>query len=219
MALFNRTSYRYIVVLIVVMAAACSTVDDSMAVQSFKTDKPCAAPCWYGLEPGSSTKADVVAVLKQLDFVDSASIQEYSTTCLGDDHAQGISFGCVHPQTASCGGAVIFGDKLKLLTLSASSKLTVKMTVDKLGIPDYVEYGLGAQEVGGCKTVLSWPQRGIEVVVFDATNETVCRALMGGQGIPPDLRVTDLDYLAQDAFASGPAGCCPRIPWPGFAKP
>jgi hypothetical protein len=210
---------RYIVVLIVVIAAACSAVDDSQADHSFTTDKPCAAPCWYGLEPDHSTKADVVAVLKQLEFVDSTSIKEYGTRWSGDDHALGITFGCVHPQTATCGSAVISGDKLKSLLLSAGSKLTVKMTVDKLGIPDYVDYGPYAPEVGGCNMVLSWPQRGIGIQMLETRNETVCRALRSGQGIPPDLRMTALSYSVQEALPSGPGGCCTRISWPGFAKP
>lgn len=219
MALCSRMSYRYTVLLIMVVATACSVVNDPKADQSFTTDEPCAAPCWYGLEPDQSTKADVVAVLKQLEFVDSTSIQEYGTSWFGDDSALSINFGCVHPQNTSCGSAVISGDKLKSLGLSVDYELTMKMAVDKLGIPDYVDYGAYHQEVGGCTMTLSWPQRGIDIGMLDTKNETVCRAIRDGKGIPADLRVTDLYYSAKEAFTSSSAGCCTRISWPGFAEP
>jgi hypothetical protein len=219
MALHTKMTYRSIVVLIVVFAAACSAVNDPKADQSFTTDKPCAAPCWYGLEPDRSTKADVLAVLTQLEFIDSASVQEYSDRWFEDDHALGIAFDCIHPKIAGCVNAIISGDKLKWLRTSAGSKLTVKMTVDKLGIPSYVDYGPYAPEVGGCIVTLAWPPRGISIGMLDTRNDEACRAIRDGHGIPADLRVTSLDYTVQGAFTSDPGGCCKRVLWPGFAKP
>jgi hypothetical protein len=53
-----------------------STSKSGIATQSFLSDEPCAAPCWYGLVPGESSKADVLRVLAELPFVDMSTISE-----------------------------------------------------------------------------------------------------------------------------------------------
>ena len=41
---------------------------DKLADQTFLTDQPCAAPCWHGLELGSSTKGAALSLLPVLIF-------------------------------------------------------------------------------------------------------------------------------------------------------
>jgi len=50
------------------------TLDPNYYDQSWLMGKPCAAPCWYGLEPGVSTRQDSINRVEQLPFVDSSSI-------------------------------------------------------------------------------------------------------------------------------------------------
>jgi len=55
-------------------AVNLETLDPNTYDQSWLTGKPCAAPCWYGLEPGVSTRQDSINRVEQLPLVDSSSI-------------------------------------------------------------------------------------------------------------------------------------------------
>jgi hypothetical protein len=127
--------------LTIVLVACSGWKNDPKADRSFITDMPCVAPCWYGLELGKSNKADVAETLKELPFIDKASIHEYGTRWLEDDYAKEFYFGCVHPRKESCGSALISNDKLMSLWLSVGYSLSIEMVVDKLGEPDYLVYG------------------------------------------------------------------------------
>ena len=47
-----------------------ATTDPGLVDDSLLTDIPCKAPCWYGLELGKSTEADVLTTLHELSFID-----------------------------------------------------------------------------------------------------------------------------------------------------
>jgi len=46
------------------------TLEPTLIDWSILTGLPCAAPCWYGLEVGRSTKSDILATARPLSFID-----------------------------------------------------------------------------------------------------------------------------------------------------
>jgi hypothetical protein len=84
---FSLPTRRYSILLVAVLGltlASCDgnpALDDPLADSSFLTQQPCAAPCWYGLEPDKSTADDVIAALRKLPFVDSGTIWESTVIC------------------------------------------------------------------------------------------------------------------------------------------
>jgi hypothetical protein len=52
------------------------TLEASLMDRSLLTDTPCPAPCWYSLKLGKSTKAEVIATLQALPFIDLNTIKE-----------------------------------------------------------------------------------------------------------------------------------------------
>jgi hypothetical protein len=52
------------------------TIDELLLDRSLLTDKPCMAPCWYGLDINKSTKDKVMETLKTLSFIDQNRIFE-----------------------------------------------------------------------------------------------------------------------------------------------
>jgi hypothetical protein len=79
--------YRVVLAsLVILLLAACvpglrggtptPTVNLSLVDMSMITDQPCAAPCWYGLEPGRSTREQVLVTAKSLVFIDPGEMQE-----------------------------------------------------------------------------------------------------------------------------------------------
>jgi hypothetical protein len=208
----------FTLLLLMLVSFSCSRIRfDPEADQSFLTDQPCSAPCWYGLSPGESTKAEVLETLKELPFVDDTSIKEYGTRWGKDDSAQDIRFGCRHPRERFCGSALISEDELKVLGLSANFPLDMEAVVNKLGPPDFIDYGGYHPEVGGCVVLLQWPDQGISASYLDTNNDRVCRSIKAKNGIPPDTQVESLSYSVPDAFDSKPAAGGLRIDWPGFS--
>ncbi len=49
------------------------TLDPNLYDQSWLIGKPCGAPCWYGLEPGVSSREDSIAEVKRFPFIDGNS--------------------------------------------------------------------------------------------------------------------------------------------------
>ena len=205
--------------LVVVSLSACwRAKNDPDADRSFITDHPCAAPCWYGLEPDKSSQAEVLATLQSLPFVDKTTIRESRANWGGDENAKTFHFDCIHPKEKNCGGAIISGGKLGELWLTVGYPLSLKMAVDKLGVPDYVEYGLYHPDVGGSVVFLDWPERGIGVEVFNEKDDRLYRKIREGQGIPPEVQVTGLYYFEAGDFGSEPPNALQRIEWPGFSE-
>jgi hypothetical protein len=194
--------------------AACATGPDPQADQSFLTDQPCAAPCWQGLELGSSTKGATLSLLPTLPFVDAGSIVDKATTWKSDAAAREVSFGCVHPRSGNCGNAIFSGDRLRWLELSVGYALTLRMAVTKLGAPTHVDYSTGNNQ--GCSVTGAWPQRKIGVVL-DGLADRVCQSLRMGQGMPGEVKATSVYYTDATTLESGPAACCGRLAWPGFS--
>jgi len=56
------------------------TLDPNYYDQSWLTGKPCAAPCWYGLEPGITSRQDSIKTVQQLPFIRANGITSSNAT-------------------------------------------------------------------------------------------------------------------------------------------
>jgi hypothetical protein len=108
--------------LFVTILSGCTSPAATMSTpepieRSFLTDEPCAAPCWYGLIPGKSTKADAHRVLAEMPFVDQATIREGSTGFYMGD-ATAVTFRCPRqPSNRICGSIVVYGNTVQEIDL------------------------------------------------------------------------------------------------------
>ena len=215
----HKISKLILALLLTIFLVACSGFkNDPLVDRSFITDSPCIAPCWYGLELDKSGEADALETLKKLPFVDLKWIKEFKTFWFEDNNAMGINYGCIHPRDELCGGIIVSRDKIKNMWQSVGYSLTVKMVVDKLGKPEYVDYGGYHPEVGGCELILAWPEKEISVERVDPKNEIPCQEIREGHGIPPETKITGIFYGVKEAYGSEPRGGLTRISWPGFSE-
>ncbi len=205
--------------LIGLIVGCASTADDPLADRSFLTGQPCQPPCWYGLTLDKSNKEDVLTVLKGLPFVDQATVKTPGTVWLGDERAVEIRFGCTHPMTDPCGGALVSTNVVKQIWISVGYSLRFEKVVAQLGPPEYVDYGVYHPEAGGCSIELGWPEKGISVQSLDTSSDTQCRFIRETGHMPSNVQATILIYSVKEGFSSKPGGCCTRIKWPGFAQP
>lgn len=214
----NRNSagkIRLLVAILILVLNSCST-DSALVDRSFLTGESCAAPCWYGLEIDKSTKADLLAKLDQLAFVEHNTYKEYGAAWMNDQNATEIVFHCLNRPDAVCGDALISNDILKKLWLSVGYELSFAQAVEKLGPPDFLEYEEYSMS-GVCTIDLLWAKRGIEIDTSEHGSEG-CQSIANGNGVSPKKLVANIVYFSKEAFGE-PGTCCKRIPWPGFAKP
>lgn len=104
-----------------------TTLDPVLHDQSWLTDIPCGAPCWYGLEPGKTSREDAVATVSKLSFIDSSKLQENSVL---------TTFPCKHQAEHVCVKMSFNNGFLEFLWILPSYPITLEQAVEKLGNPD-----------------------------------------------------------------------------------
>jgi hypothetical protein len=215
----DRLNIGYLLLIMLAVAingCSKSTTDEAALIdRSFLTGEPCEAPCWYGLEIDKSSKEDVIAKLDQLPFIDHSTYHEAGTVWMKDEGAREIQFKCIASKTI-CGGALTSDDVLKQMWFHVGFDLSFKAVADKIGSPDFLDYGPFNLE-GGCRIILWWEQEGIAVDSVDEASDEKCRSIANGNKVTPSLKVRLLIYFAEGGFGL-PGDCCPRISWPGFAE-
>lgn len=207
--------FLYLPLILIILISGCVQKKD--IDQSFTTDSPCTAPCWYGLQLDVSSRADVLATLNNLPFIENRSIHEYGYRWGTDDQAIEIYYDCIGTKTG-CGSLVLSGDRLKMMWMSIKYPLTFKQAVDKLGKPEYLEYGVCEPEAPSCRLNLSWPGQRI-FVVADLKKAELCAEMKAGNTIPPETQIAFIFYSKKEGFKLDTASCLNRLPWPGFSEP
>jgi hypothetical protein len=205
---------RFLAAILLPALNSCS-VDPALIDRSFLTEETCKAPCWYGLEIDKSTKADILAKLDQLPFVEHNTYKEYGTVWMNDQNAKEIQFHCLNQPDEFCGGALISNNILKSLWLRVGYDLSFKQAVNKLGPPDFLEYEQFSMS-GKCRIDLLWIESGIDISSYENGSQG-CQSVADGNGVSPNKLVAAIFYFAREGFGE-PGTCCKRIPWPGFAK-
>jgi hypothetical protein len=204
------------IILLLLTTASCSNED--LVDRSFLTDEPCQAPCWYGLILDQSSEEDLLDTLSKLQFIDQESIRlSRGYSILGDDNAVIADWRCLDHITNLCGGAQLAHGTLKVLWYSVGYSLPFSLVVEKLGPPEYIEYGPYHPDVGGCQFTLIWPSIGILTRNIDDRTDFHCRAIETGKGIKKNLNVQAIFFLPPENFGAEVPGCCKRIEWPGFS--
>jgi hypothetical protein len=201
------------------------TLEPSLIDSSILTGLPCAAPCWYGLEIGRSTKSDILATARTLSFIDSKEFPEdpfyyWDPSKRADVVATLIRLRCRSPERGPCASLVVLNNVLKEIYLSPPPAFTLGQAVVYLGPPDYFE-PLARIESTLCDVALIWKQRGIWIAFRSGSPQKVqCRDVHGSKDVSPNLLVAQIIYGSPDDYifarASEPGG---GLPWSGFAQP
>lgn len=202
------------VVGLILVASGCAEPPGGQSDPSFLSGEPCAAPCWYGLVPGVSNEAQVMATLSGLSFIDPNSLRQLRTAWMEDQGATVVRFGCTYQPMVECGFATISMDVLKALSLMTHRGLTLGLVLEKVGTPEYLEFGLIGAERLSCDMRASYPTMGIAAQVFTEGAVSLCGELNSGGRPSSDLPIHSLVYAVHEAFSPVPAGCCERVPWP-----
>jgi hypothetical protein len=209
-------------------ALATPTIEPSLVDRSILTGVPCQAPCWHGLVPGQSTKAEVLATGQGLSFLDPKALSEepygyYDQAKQGMVPGTMLRLGCKRPGGGTCASLLLVDGTLKEIYLSPPPSLTFEEAVAHLGAPDFVRrYPVDANP-SVCNLAMIWKRRAIWLAFLNGQpkkDRVRCADVGGGRGVDPGLPVELVIYSTPDdsaiASAPQPGG---DFAWPGFAKP
>jgi hypothetical protein len=104
------------------------TAHPELIDQSWLTGKPCAAPCWQGLEPGKTSRDDALKTVPRLSFLRSKNY-------INPDDLL-ISFYCEKPREKVCMKMRYENKVLSELALYPNYSITLDDVVAQLGEPD-----------------------------------------------------------------------------------
>jgi hypothetical protein len=193
------------------------TLDPNQYDLSWLTSKPCGAPCWYGLEPGVSSREDSISKVKQLPFIDENTASPYHD-----------EVGFRYKKSQDSNFLDIFFEKgiLDEIIFAPSYRITFEQAVDKLGNPDGYEIMPSVGGVfAGCQLDVIWKSKRL-MLEYDAGGTSIFSSGSnwdlyyneGKQPLPRGLLVESVYITSPSIMESVAEAGKPYYPWKGFAK-
>lgn len=208
-----------------------ATLAPSLMDRSLLTGEPCPAPCWYGLEPGKTTKEEALERVKTLSFVDPTHISETDYQYSWGEPQKRIpsvlvALPCKYPQGDTCAKLEFVDNILKAIYPWPNYPLSFGDVVANLGPPDYFRLGpVYPDKPQQCQVVLIWKEHSIWVSYFSSPddkkeNQIKCNGMQDGSGIRSSFPVEQIIYgLPENAvFIRVPLPESDH-PWAGFSEP
>jgi hypothetical protein len=112
--------------------------------------KPCGAPCWYGLEPGVSSRQKSISNVKQLPFI-------YGNSATTD--SVGTRFLYKKTQGDSVVSMGFENGILEFLAFVPNYQITFEQAVEKLGSPDGFSVEPMYPDAAGCELQVVWKNK------------------------------------------------------------
>jgi hypothetical protein len=194
------------------------TLDPNYYDQSWLTGKPCAAPCWYGLETGVSTRQDSINRVEQLPFIDRSSIN--ITNHLDFGYVD-VSFSYKRSQESGAFEMIFKPDILDSIYIYPNYRITFDQAVEKLGAPDGYWLRPISPESGACRLLVVWKNQRIELWKEDGetggflSQGGLCTEIHDRNGkLPENMMIQTVEIDSPDGIRT----ILPLSPWKGFAK-
>ncbi len=205
-------------------APPTAMLEPSLMDQSILTDVPCAAPCWYKLELGKSTKSDALTTAQTLSFIDPEVFPETPEHYLYLDGSKreyvdafSIRLFCRQPKEAPCADLLFVNDTLKQIYVFLNHDLSFGEVAAHLGEPDYIRFVPNSAEGPGCDIALVWRQRGIIVYHYGGIR---CDKAHKDQRVDKNVPVQLIMYMLPENYV---LAVTPEtgldFPWAGFLEP
>jgi len=176
--------------------------------QSWLTDQPCQAPCWYGLEPGVSTMQQVVDTVSELSFIRledvyKSEIDVWSYYVNSSIPGSGLGYGCANPPNDPCVAFSFIDDQLHSIILTPNFSITLGEVIEQIGPPDLFAYARPNAEGKDCDLQVFWGERQLELRIRHVDRRLigrgVCQAIREANGrVPSDLEIDWVFIIPQE---------------------
>lgn len=150
---------RFLYALMLCALTACGNPSSAIDY-SLLTGQPCAAPCWNGLIPGTTTDQETLNFLQQLSAFESRTLKTHQ------DKFGRISYTWRGGRNAVYRNARVDQGRLSLLALAPDFDLRLGAVTDRLGPPEFVKAELGVgPDVSVYSLEVYYPQQGLAFVL------------------------------------------------------
>jgi len=204
--------------------ANLETLDPNLYDQSWLTGKPCGAPCWYGLEPGISSREDSIKTVQQLPFIGGNGTPPPPKA--GRIDLDFLSFPCKKPLNAydSCVDLIFNNDVLDNINITPNYQITFEQAIEKLGSPDGF-FVMPVDPAGGrCILQVLWKNKGLILLKQDSAQgifsfrEDLCDQIHDNDEKLPKGMFIDSDSVIIVSPSTIGILQSDLQPWAGFAK-
>lgn len=151
------TLWRSIATLLALfLVAGCAPGSEKLPPdRSILSDQPCAAPCWQGIVPGTTTEAEAWDIVKDLEFIDPDKLWRPSGDIAWHSYASSENPDAINVVWIQEG-------TVSLIQLTIGFELTLKDVLDKYGPPEkYAAYMSSNVENIRSDVHFVYPQQGI----------------------------------------------------------
>jgi hypothetical protein len=193
------------------------TLDPNLYDQSWLTEKPCGAPCWYGLEPGVSSREDLISKVKQLSFINGNSATTDSV---------GTRFLYKKTQSDSVVSMGFENGILEFLAFVPNYQIIFEQAVEKLGSPDGFSVEPMYPDAAGCELQVWWKNKKLVlsywtgIISIFTFGQSLNNKLCGNEGnlpLPKGILIQGVNIFLPSEIESimrtNPFGS-----WKGFAN-
>jgi len=204
------------------------TIVPGMIDESWLTGEPCSLPCWYGLQPGVSTKEDAIKIAKDIPLLSSyppseSQLESWDEKTMIYFMQDVQNYKCKKdPPGGICVVMYFRNNLLRTMHFYQTYRLTFEEVVDRLGDPDgYTTFKL-TPEAQGCDVSLYWKKQHLAITYTEAWfnwysepfRSDMCEKVRNeGNKIPRDLKVGAVEIMDDytwDFYTNG------IHPWKGF---
>lgn len=135
---------------------------ESLVDRSLLTGSPCAAPCWQGIVPGTTTRSQAIEILESSRYVRKGSVQEAGTATRGGcEWRWRVSGRRLQPSLWWQDGVV------QEITLGLTYDLVIEDAIGQFGPPEALSAGEGGTPEHWYWIVsLHYPAQGMELRAY-----------------------------------------------------
>lgn len=203
------------------------TITSNVFDESWIIGKPCELPCWYGIEPGISTKDDVIQKAKTIPFLDTSTPIESKREMWDVKNEVYYSeiiedFRCKEVSAGICATMFFRNEELTEMYIFHKNHYSFNNVVDKLGNPDGFTTMRLTPETKGCMVSLLWRKQRLRLSYSEdwfnwysePFRKDLCEIVKNtGNKIPNGLSVSIVEIMDNDTFEFLSEGL---HPWNGF---
>ncbi len=157
----------------------CAGVTPSIEMEPLPSsvlwDNPCNLPCWYRIEPSKSTYDEVNKVLKNMDFIDIATLHERR------DESSDLTWieWKMRPPYVGSGIVRLRANVVESLLLTGNFDITLEQLVDHYGPPEAYHVDPSGGEIAIWEYDFYYPRLG---AMFEAAHRA-----FPGPNVPPPV--------------------------------
>lgn len=175
---------------VIVIWGCCLVSCTSAPDRSYLDGAICDAPCWQGINPGSTEEAKALDILGSLDFIRTDSIR--CEDSISDSQRRICLFTSVQDKTNNI---VIVNGVVVRIEIDPAFKLTLSETIDSFGEPQFLTVAYTGQEEY-CSRVEVYYTEGIIVTAYQCSHNP--EKVYGANGtiiVSGDMQVDILSFV------------------------